>query len=75
MRGLRRVMEASVAACKGVTSNKDAVRLILDALGLDDELITSLSINGKEIINTENLNEAIEVTVSKLAVSKSKSAN
>lgn len=56
-------------------TNREAIRLILDSLGLNDEFITSLSINGQEIINTENLNEAIEVTVSKLTVSKPKSTN
>lgn len=55
--------------------NREAIGLILDSLGLGDECITSLSINGKEIINLENLNENIEVTVSKLAMSKGKSAN
>lgn len=56
-------------------TNREAIRLILDSLGLSDEFITSLSINGKEIINTENLNEAVEVTVSKLTVSNPKSTN
>ncbi len=64
-----------MAACNGVISNKDAARLILDSLGLDDEFITSLSINGKEIINLENLNENIEITVSRLAMSKGESDN
>lgn len=60
---------------KPLITNREAIRLILDSLGLGDEFITSLSINGKEIINTENLNESIEVTVSKLTVSKPKSDN
>ncbi len=55
---------------EALITNRDAIRLILDSLGLNGELITSLSINGKEIINTENLNESIEVTVSKLTVNK-----
>lgn len=67
-------MEVGVATVK-LMANQEAVGLILDSLGLDDECITSLSINGKEIINTDNLNENIEVTVSKLAMSEGKSAN
>lgn len=58
-----------MAAVK-LMANRDAIRLILDSLGLDDECITSLSINGKEIINLENLSENIEITVSKLIVNK-----
>ena len=56
-----------MAAVK-LIANREAIRLILDSLGLDDECITSLSINGKEIINLENLNENIEITVSRLIV-------
>ncbi|QDP48223.1 MAG: hypothetical protein Unbinned6437contig1000_77 [Prokaryotic dsDNA virus sp.] len=58
-----------MAAVK-LIANRDAIRLILDSLGLNDECITSLSINGKEIINLENLNENIEITVSRLIVNK-----
>lgn len=68
-------MEVSMATCNGVISNKDAVRLILDSLGLDDEFVTSLSINGKEIINQENLSENIEITVSRLVMRKGESDN
>ena len=53
-----------------IITNREGIRLLLDALGLDDELVTSLSINGKEIANTENISEPMEITVSKLVLGK-----
>ena len=49
-------------------SNKDAVQKILKALGLDEKYIKSVSINGKEIFNMDNMNDAIEVKIGKLLI-------
>ena len=51
-----------------IITNREGIKLFLDALGLGDELVTSLSINGKEIVNTENISEPMEITVSKFAL-------
>jgi hypothetical protein len=49
-------------------SNKDAVQKIIKALGLDEKHVKSVSINGKEIFNMDNMNEAVEVKIGKLLI-------